>query len=213
MAKDNEAKLMIEQQAKVLQASILAQDKERKRIASDLHDSLISKLMILKFQKQLQSNKVDTSEDQLLMDCISTARRISQDLIPPMIKESALNEVIEELTLKWKKVLNIHYVDDIRTDRQYSSSFKIQLARIVQEILNNTLKYAESSQVQIKLKITENYIALYISDNGIGFSVKNVRRGLGLESIQARVDFLNGKYKLKSQIGSGTSFITLFNQV
>ena len=199
-----ESKLKLEYQQSLLNATIVTQEKERKRIAADLHDALISKLTIVQIkEKNLELN-------QLIDESISIARRISHDLSPPLIEYSTLAELIEEAIHPWKTQITVIYHKDIRNIVDHGSDFKVQFIRIVQEILTNISKHAKANELSIHIRQSLNGLSLLICDNGVGFSINSKSKGLGLQNIETRVQYLNGHYKVKSQKGKGTSNIFFF---
>lgn len=204
----NESKLKIEHQKSLLENSIETQEKERKRVAEDIHDALIGKLTVLQLQTQIHNSESNTTE--LIDQCIATARRISHDLSPPLLEFTPIEDLIDDIVTPWKKQFTINYHVAIRNASDASPEMKINITRIVQEVITNIHKYAKASIVTVLLRKTENGIALILSDNGVGFDLKQQKKGLGLKNIESRVQLLNGVYKIKSSIGKGTSTILIF---
>lgn len=200
-----EAQMKLDYQQSLLKATIKTQEKERKRIAADLHDALISKLTVLQM-------KEENEESGLLIDeSISIARRISHDLSPPLIEYASLTELINEALRPWKQRMEIDFHVDKRVNIDLTVDFKIQLIRVVQEILTNISKHAKAKELLVHLRQSPNGLALVIKDNGVGFSVEQKQKGLGLQNIATRVQYLDGVYKIKSKQGQGTSNLFFFN--
>jgi len=197
----------INHQNALLETNIQAQENERRRIAADLHDELIGKLTVAKLKNLLAYNQ--TELDHVLEESIAIARRISHDLSPPMLDFTDINELITELIQPWKEKFYITYLADIRTTNSLSVQIKIQLTRIVQELLINCSKHAQASKVSILLKQNNNYIAMLFTDNGKGFDTTQQISGLGLKNIDLRICYLGGKYRLKSAQGKGTSIFLI----
>lgn len=204
-AERNEANMQLEHQRKLLETSILTQEKERTRIASDLHDALIGKLLSTQLKHQLSHDPLEIN--QLLKESIEEARRISHDLSPPMIEEKTLSELIETIVSAWKKSINIRFCPDIRVEDCVPAMVKIQFIRIVQELVTNAFKYAEAEQVLIQLRHTPKGLFVRIADNGRGFDVKKHEKGLGMYNIELRMQHLGGKYRVKSAENKGVSAI------
>ena len=197
------ARLQVEHQKELLNDSIRVQEKERERIARDIHDELISGLNIM----VLLDNKDQQKASELLQQSIQTARRISHDLSPPLLEEHRFVEFAEELINHFKPEYNVDfYVSDIN-QTAIPSNIKLQLIRILQEVLNNTLKYAEAKSVELVIHLSPTWMGMAIRDDGKGFDVDDKKKGLGLRNIEMRTQMLDGKFKLKSEKGRGTSYL------
>lgn len=205
-----ENELKINHQRELLETNIAVQERERERIAADLHDELIGKLTAIKLTNQVNTN--NAALDPMLHESIKIARRITHDLSPPLIEMTSLDELFEELLAPWKNTFNIHFIKDIRTQFNLKSTYKIQLKRVAQEIITNTEKHADANKIEIVLRHTENLLALRICDNGKGIDIEKDKKGLGLKNIESRIQFMRGKYKVKSQKGKGTSFLFIFEK-
>ncbi|WP_298512571.1 ATP-binding protein [uncultured Kordia sp.] len=207
-AQEKEAAIQLDYQKNLLETTIKTQEIERHRIAADIHDGLIGRLTALKMQQEITSKDQKTIE--ALHESITIARRISHDLSPPLVEFTKLPELIKELLDPWEQHLLITPIFDIRAEINDTEEFKVQITRLIQEIITNTIKHADATQLQLSLKQTKNYMALYISDNGKGYDVAKNSKGLGTKNIETRVQFLKGKHKVKSKIGKGTSNLFLF---
>ena len=192
----------------MLETTIKIQEIERHRIAADIHDGLIGRLTALKMQQEITSKDQKTIE--ALHESITIARRISHDLSPPLVEFTKLPELIKELLDPWEQHLLITTLFDLRTEVNDTEEFKVQITRLIQEIITNTIKHANATQLFLHLKQTKNYMTLYISDNGKGYDVAKNSKGLGTKNIETRVQFLKGMHKVKSTIGKGTSNLFLF---
>lgn len=202
-----ENQLRLDYQRQLIETSIIVQERERDRIASDIHDSLIGKLTTLHLKKHLESD-IDDLEISL-QDCISEARRISHDLTPPMIDYMEIDRLIEEIINSWSSFLTISYHKNI-VPTSLKNDFKLQIVRILQELIMNIHKHSESTFVAINLRISPKRITLIVKDNGKGFEVNEHSKGLGLKNIELRVIYLDGIHKMKSG-KNGTTSIFLFN--
>ena len=196
-----QARQELEHQKKLLETGLLAQEKERTRIAADLHDGLIGKLSVIRMKSQIGQGAVEIEE--LLGDSIAEARRISHDLMPPMLEFSTVEELIARLIEPWEDKLKIYLYADVRTTVDVSPEFKIQLLRIVQELITNIVKHAQATNVKVHLRHTNTCLSLSIADNGRGFDTALHKAGLGLGSLEMRAQYLNGQYRIKSAPGKG----------
>ena len=204
---EEQAAIDLDHQRQLLETSIAAQEKERDRIAADLHDGLIGKLTAMRLKHQIDNNKDEL--DKMISDSIVVARRITHDLSPPLIEHTPLSELIKDLADPWNNKFELTYKKDIRENFELSPKFKTQLTRIVQEILTNISKHAEATKIEIHLRQTANLLALYIADNGKGIDMDKMKRGLGLKNIESRVQYVRGTYKVRSKKNLRTSFIFL----
>ncbi|WP_430412302.1 sensor histidine kinase [Kordia sp.] len=196
----NENKL--EYQKELLKTTILTQEKERNRIAQDIHDGLVSQLNVIRLSKKDDEKAINTK----LKECIKTVRLISHDLMPPFIEETSLQELLHKVIngLGSDSTIKTHKV--VLSKDEIDANTKLQLLRIVQEVTTNILKHAEANQIIFLLRITKEYIALKIEDNGVGFEDSN-SKGLGFKNITARTQLLNGSYKFKSIPNIRTCFL------
>ena len=208
-----ESKAKLAHQQNLLEITIKTQEKERKRIASDLHDDLIGKLTVIKLQQELKSNPNVESID-LINESINTARRISHDLSPPLIEYTSITDLIKEIFDPWKTKIRIVYFFDIRKkDNDYSSAFKIQLVRIMQELITNIDKHAKANEIIVHFRQSDNYTSIKVKDDGVGYNPINQQKGLGLKNIETRVQYLKGIYRTKSEVGKGASSLFLFKPI
>ena len=113
-----------------------------------------------------------------------------------------------------KKGPGIHHiayaVTDIRAEMVHTDDFKVQITRIIQEIITNIVKHANATQMHLHLKKTNSYMALRISDNGKGYDTAKNSKGLGTKNIETRVQYLKGIYKVTSELEKGTFNMFLF---
>src|SRR5688572_10499003 len=177
-----ETRLQLEYQKSLMETSLVAQERERTRIAADLHDSLIGKLTVIKLKSQEGSPVAEI--ENMLGESIAEARRISHDLTPPLLEFSRMEELLEDLLAPWKAKLEIDFYAQLRAAAELEPSIKIQLLRIVQELVTNIMKHAEARQVRVHFRHTENYITLLVRDNGKGFDTSVLTKGLGLGSLE-----------------------------
>lgn len=205
-----ESRLKLEYQQKLLETGIVAQEQERTRIAADLHDSIIGKLTILRLKNQ--AGTPTEQIDLLLGESIDEARRISHDLSPPLLEFVSLEALLESILLPWKKYFTIDLYRNTASLEVINEALKIQMARIVQELVINIHKHAEASDIKVQLKITNRYLALIVADNGKGFEPSRERNGIGLKNIELRMLYLKGVHKIKSGKKGSTAIIVVKHQ-
>jgi len=202
--KDNEHR-------KLLNAIIETQEKERDRIASDIHDELGPLLTVIKLELYNMSNHeiLSPSIDSLINNvdrAIVDIRRISKDLSPRMLIDLGLNEAIQILIQTIEEVSNLNILYDYKVSSSViHQDYNLTIYRIIQESLNNIFKHANAKNAKIVLSENEFNIKLLIEDDGDGFNVDGMSSGLGLRNIKARGIALNGIVDIKSKIACGTS--------
>ncbi len=145
---------------------------------------------------------------KILKQSLQETREISHDLMPIAISEYGLRKSLNDLTTKINKVnpnLNISFYSNFK-DIRINQDIELALYRITQEIINNTIKHANATNLQINLYYRNGYTVLITQDNGIGFNTKKRKKakGLGISNFENRVIAFNGKMKIKSRIGEGT---------
>lgn len=206
-AKEEEHRVNIKYQRSLLKVSLDAQENERVRIAADLHDNIISKLTIIRLKAAIGSKPEEI--DQLLGNTIDESRRISHELSPPLYEEKSLENVLLTILKSWDSHYHIEKNINIRYHLDIDKSIKLQLVRILQELINNIYKHAKASKIKLNLRITKDYIVFMLDDNGIGFNIKNIKKsnGIGLKNIELRADNLGAKFKYKSNEKKHTRFI------
>ncbi|WJS95370.1 histidine kinase [Flavobacterium johnsoniae] len=199
-----------QQKLSISNALIEGEEIERKRIARELHDGLGSMLSGLKMHLNLadrENKEINPNINGMLNDSIKELRNISQNLMPESLMKLGLEHALKDLCAS-------HSTSETTIDFQYlikkstfPQHFKIMIYRIIQELLNNALKYAKASQILISCSQNKDVFYITVEDNGIGFNVKHAekRDGMGLRNIKNRVAFLNGKLEIDSIPNKGTS--------
>lgn len=207
----------LEEEKKLLSAKALieGQEEERKRIAKELHDGLgvILSTAKMHFSKVVESKSEDPDlikkATRLLEQAATDVRRISHNMMPGVLTKLGLVEAIEDILDEINEIPGTEAIFSLTGEEtRLMENTEIMLYRVIQEIINNTLKHAEASEIGVSMDYKSDYIRISISDNGKGFDQeeKIKSKSIGLSSIQSRVDFINGKLKLESSPGNGTSY-------
>jgi signal transduction histidine kinase len=210
--------LAFDHQETLLHSTILTQEKERKRIARELHDEIGSKLNIIllntyrlkKFRKDNSELEEIASEvNSVIHKTIETTRRISHDLLPPTLEEFGFVEAVKELRDSFIKTGNISInLDLIEISMKISEHIvELNLFRVLQELINNSIKHGKATEIFIKLWLTSTRVRLEYRDNGSGFDMTNFAnmKGLGTKNIESRLNMINSDYQYNSELGSGFS--------
>lgn len=196
------------QEQKKMEAVIESQEKERKRIAEELHDSVGQMLALVKLnlsgiESNSEKNQLIQKTSQLLDESIDEIRTISHNLMPPDLKSKSLTEIAENL-LK-RNGLSYQFQTYGLADN-LTEAIKFTLYRIIQEIIHNIIKHASAKQIDMSITRTDDGINLMVEDDGIGFNTSLVNSGLGLKNIHSRVKLLNGYFDVDSSLNRGTIY-------
>jgi signal transduction histidine kinase len=201
----------------LIKAEIDILEKERKRLAEDLHDDMGPILSTIKLYLGMLQAPADDDKtilnkvSGLLDNAIAEIRVISQNLLPVALQNRGLHEAVYELVEQINASRSKHiYIDSKIPGLKLHSATEIAVFRIIHELLNNIIKHSKATEVHIGLHKENDTLKLQIKDNGIGFdyatmqSVKSDNKGLGLKSIANRVNMLQGKVSFNSESGKGT---------
>ena len=174
------------------------QEKERSRLAKELHDGLGPLLTSLKIS--IQSSELHTEQKtqlkHLIDEMISEVRRMTYDLMPQALIDFGVGEAVRNLVelIRKSSKLKVYYANSMKAKDRDSLDIEthINLFRIIQELLNNTLKHAGAEKVQLSLTQFEDKVALFYQDDGSGFDTEKIQYGYGLKNIRERVKVFNG---------------------
>lgn len=215
-------KKKIEHQKEIIYKTILTQENERKRIAQDLHDDISSKLNVVLLNSNFliegdlshdEYNKTVGSIIKVTQEALSSARKIAYDLFPPILEKFGLKSAIEELTDHCnisKKVIFESLID--YPENYLNKTQELHVFRIIQELVNNSIQHGKAEKIHLNFFEKRQEVALYYSDNGIGFNRDEIdkKNGLGIKNIRSRVEILNGELIIKSAINEGIEVSIIF---
>lgn len=208
-------------QKEIFIAVLNAQEKERQRIANDLHDHIVPilsaiKLNVGQLEKKGMGEKVHESVVEIkehLDVSIKDIRHISHNLVPKRISEQGFVGSLEEYIRVIKKsgsveVDFIHNISELGFDKMTETN----LYRIIQELINNSILHGKATIINIEIILNQNELSIYVGDNGKGFdqTIENCS-GIGTKSIASRVELFGGKYEWESTEGIGTRFKAIFD--
>jgi signal transduction histidine kinase len=183
---------------------IEGQEKERERIARDLHDGLGAMLTTMKLRLSNQLNETTREElTALLDDAINEARNLSRNLMPAVLMDFGLFDALAQLAESTEKNtgITINYSCDSEDEKsKLKKSKQVYVYRIVQEVLNNALKHANCTEIQLSITEFDDQMNIFIKDNGKGLSDDLVleSQGLGFKNIKERTGLLNGEVLVES---------------
>ena len=209
-------KLEDEKKLMAAQSVMVGQEKERERIARELHDGIGVLLSTASIHFSSVESKTDkeTAEmlkkaNKMLREAHKEVRKISHNMMPGVLSKFGLREAIEDLFENVEDAGEIEVDLDITCgEGRLSQNMEIMIYRIIQEMINNTLKHAKATRIVFSVARTEEAVRMEYRDNGIGFDEEKLPRGknLGLSGIRSRVEYLGGTIELKSEKGKGTSY-------
>lgn len=202
----------LSQQKLITEITILAQEKERNELGLELHDNINQLLSVVKLYLGIMKTEKNYNEEIIeksythLLEAMNDIRKLSHSLVTPSLGHDGLKEALEDLveSIQGPEKINIQLtIDEDYEALQVDKSKELMLYRIVQEQLNNILKYAKASTVSISITQQGNHLHLVIADNGIGFDTQQAGNGIGLKNINSRVKFYSGNMQLTSAPGQG----------
>ena len=200
-----------------MQSMILGEEKERERIAKDLHDSLGGLLSTVKLQfdnvKAKMNGSINTVQydkaTQLLDTAVNEVRTISKNLQPAALKRYGLVASINDLISRFRgenmpEIFFQHY--DL--PEQIDELISLSIYRVIQELLNNSIKYANAKEILIQLNGEPDAISIQYEDDGNGFDIATIpKKGMGMENINSRINYLKGSISIDSVPNEGISVL------
>lgn len=204
---------VVAHQKQLTEATILGQEKQKEEIGKELHDNINQILASVKLYLDIAISN-ENSRDELLVRCrentvsaIDEIRKLSHSLIPPSLGDHGLIDAIKELIeeLNMLGLFTTHLSIDEFEEAALDTNKQLMLYRIVQEQINNIIKYSKAKEVFIRFKIVHDALLLTISDNGVGFDPVKKVKGIGLKNIESRISCYSGNVQVISSPGKGTS--------
>lgn len=211
-------KMKVRHQLDLFQSSIDAMEDERRRVSRDLHDEIGAALSVLRLQiGQMNIDKYINSEKtqhlilgskQLIDHTIENVRRISNDMLPSGLEEFGLKYALEMLCDKVENASKLVINLNLNGLKRMDNRLELSLYRILQELLNNTLKHANATAVNIEFTPDNQQLTITYRDNGRGLDLEKLnKRGLGLNNIESRVNIIQGKMEYETNLEEGMGII------
>lgn len=199
---------------------LLAEEKQRKNIAANIHDHLsqllvISKMKLAEIKKSIDDRQLQNNislVQKYLNEALANSRIITYDLCPPILYQLGLKDAVEWLGKKIEdenKLKVLTKVDYVPV--KIEESGLILIYRIVQELLNNVVKHAGAKEVSVNFSRKKEFFVISVKDDGIGFKSNeylqgaNTFGGFGIFAVKERLNNLKGVMKIKSKPGKGTN--------
>lgn len=193
-----------ELQQNIIKTTIYSEEKERTRIAQELHDGIGPLLSSIKLYAEtyFSSNKPEfkaTLQDQIIDtidDTIDHVSAISNNLSPHILKNFGLKTAIEKFAGKIQKSTDIDISVELKIEDRCTEEIEITLYRVIIELINNTVRHARAKNIELVLEKNGSKLFLNYKDNGIGFDAKDLMKksnGMGLFNLKNRIESLNGE--------------------
>ncbi|MBC9812767.1 sensor histidine kinase [Crocinitomicaceae bacterium CZZ-1] len=199
-------------QSELTKSTILVQEQERKRISQDLHDDLGAVLSIIRMHLLQTERKHQDVNDQLpgelqnirslTENAIESMRRISHELMPPQLERfgvlETLEQACEQLTAAGK--INCVFTAEEQVDSYITDELmSLTLYRVCMELINNTIKHAGATELQLNFSVSDTEIIVHYRDNGKGMIPDHSRKGSGLRNMHNRIHFLGGSAVIQKE--------------
>ena len=206
--------LQYETQSRVINATIDAKEKERRKIAEILHDSVSALLssanLHLQASKPHMKGSVPaeiTKAQGIIDEAAVKIRDLSHQLISSVLMKFGLAYAVHDLCQKYSNS-ELEFISDDHGIKRYNQKFEIKIYNIIEELVNNIIKHSGAKNASISLsERNANTLVIQIIDDGEGFDLKKARTkdGLGLSHIEARIKYMNGVFNINTKRGEGTS--------
>lgn len=204
----------VNHQKQMLDATIQSQEVERKRIASNLHDSLGAQLstirlfMLMQGEDKKELKEFADESAEMLLESIQEVREIAQDLLPGALKYgglvSACQQFFNSIEKSTPMQLNAQFNGEVI---RISEKNELSIFRVIQELINNTLKHAGASVIDVELNYQDSKLMINYKDNGVGLPENVNNQGLGLYNVESRIQSLKGEYMVNNNPGKGVEFM------
>ncbi len=208
----NDISELIKKDRELVKAIISTQEQERNRLAQDLHDDIGQQLSGLKmFMQVLSSKQGQEGGKEILNTCVNLVDSIAEEirsvcfnLMPRTLNELGLEKALELLLEKTipHKTIDFRLLCN-QDNPTIDKDFEVNVFRIIQEFVNNSIRHSECNLVNISVIITSQHYEINLSDNGKGFDKKNMRKGMGLLNIATRTKFIQGEIQWTAKKGKG----------
>ncbi len=202
----------IEREKLIVKTMLIAEKKERHRVGMELHDNISQMLTSVKLYLAMAGKELHSKMNPLkiavdiLNETIEEVRALSRKLVTPGLYEKGLVVILSKLMTNTQAVVDFTleftaegYLPELLSDIQ-----ELIIFRVVQEQLNNIIKYSKATEVSVKLFILNKKCCLHITDNGIGFNTEAIHTGIGLSNMRTRIEAVKGNLRLTSILGKGT---------
>lgn len=214
--KQHVGKLLKEQELIGINAMLEGQENEREKIAEELHDTIGSSLATLKLyieslddvKGSVNYHKLHQKASRLLEETYDEVRKIAHSKSAGVLIKKGLVPAVRSMALKISEARKITIqVLETGLEERLENSVEIAIFRTIQELLSNAVKHSSASDVVVQIIQHDETLNIIVEDDGVGFDYDDTRWGLGLTTIQTRMEDLNGELIIDTSPGNGTSVI------
>lgn len=208
--------LLQQQELKSIMNVLEIQERERNRIARDIHDKLGGNLGTIQLMfsgiheslKKIQEDVAKSFEKAivLLKETGNDVRDLAHSLRSGPYEKLGLTSALGELIDTIERSESVKFEFNTHNVPRLSTMYESNIYRMVQEMLSNTLKHAQASEISLQLLFDEDRLNVLYEDNGIGFETTSAKQGMGLKNIASRVKDMVGEFKVDSAQGAGTRY-------
>lgn len=215
--------LETEKQLTATEAILKGEEKERSRLAQDLHDGLGGMLSGIKYSlNNMKENLIMTPANaqafehsvSMLDNSINEMRRVAHNLMPESLLKFGLDAAIRDFCseIQLNGMLRVHYQSVGLKNKSIDQSLSVTIYRVTQELLNNIMKHAGATQAVVQIGSTDNQLTITVEDNGKGLADETIiaAQGIGWKNIYSRVHYHKGSVSIQSPPGKGTSVFIEF---
>ena len=196
---EEKSKILQEKRESLSQQLLSIQEDERKRVARYVHDEIGQQMASLKISLESQNNSISRSLDQI-QGLIGTSRKIAKELRPAQLDLLGLKEAIQTLINDSKSNSGIEFTFSVNLPTNLSQKLSDTIYRVIQEGIENSVKHAYATTINISITENNSIIEISIQDNGIGIEEKDFNKegSFGLIGIEERLVPFNGEFSIKS---------------
>lgn len=205
-----------QQQEARTKAVIEAEERERQRIARELHDGVGQQLSAARLHLSALEGTFDSTQSQeesllsnaisMMDDAVKEVRSVAHTMLANALLKQGLAGAVRDFIQKINSSGLIRIELEISgLDRNLDPTLESMLFRIIQEIMSNVIRHSGANQVTIQLHRHETELVLMVEDNGVGFDVSAVSNGAGMQNMKSRVAYINGSFEVDSSTGKGTT--------
>ncbi|MBX3253981.1 MAG: hypothetical protein KF862_07550 [Chitinophagaceae bacterium] len=199
--------------------ALLSYEAARREMAHELHDNVnpllcVAKIYLDQLTPATESEVLAKKQVmELISEAIQNVKQVSDTYSIFDRKDSSVVAVVNDLIKKIEK-LNLFEIDFLYSSQRVldklSCCYKLTIHRIIQEQLNNIIKYSKAKHVCVQLSLNKRHLYLQIADDGVGFDSKRINSGIGLRSMKNRISHLGGKMNIDTACGKGCRITVSF---
>jgi len=194
------------------QSLLIGQENEKRRISKEIHDGIGQAISTVKLHLDYITQKVSNSQrkrdlhrvNDMVSEIADDLRNLSHDLLPSSLVDFGVVTTVKNLAkrINRAKSHNVVFKTEL-TDKDIDLNYALNIYRIVQELINNSIKHSQCKEVTVNLSSTEKTIKLIISDDGVGCEELKISDGIGLYNIKNRLSSLNAELRIITELNKG----------